>query len=90
MFCIVVQSLCDTKRGDPEQIATKNIFVFLDSSGIYEFIAKEIGQQIIEKMEGKPVLDYTFTMKDTAKVMTTAPVVKIDEDIMPVDPQLLF
>ena len=36
------------------------------------------------------VLDYSFKMKDKARLMTTTPIIEIDDEIISVNPQLLF
>ena len=53
-------------------------------------LAKEVGTKIIKNMEGKTFLDYSFTMKEKCQVMVNTSSVRIDENIVPVDPQLLF
>ena len=54
------------------------------------YLANEIGERIIQDMEGIPVLDYSFNTKDKAKIMNTSSNIKLDNEVVPVNPQLLF
>ena len=57
---------------------------------VHAYLANEIGEKIIQDMEGIPVLDYSFTTKDRAKIMNTSSNIKLDNEVVPVDPQLIF
>ena len=57
---------------------------------VHAYLANEIGEKIIQDMEGIPVLDYSFKTKDRAKIMNTSSNIKSDNEVVPVDPQLLF
>ena len=57
---------------------------------VNDYLANEIGEKIIQDMEGIPVLDYSFQTKDKAKVMNTSSNIKLNNEVVPVDPQLLF
>ena len=52
--------------------------------------SKGVGNRILESMDGKCVLDFSFRKKDQAITMGSCSTVKISEDTVPVDPQLLF
>ena len=52
--------------------------------------AKKIGSDILESMCGNPTKDYTFKKKDTAITMKARSTVQIDEEIIAVDPLLMF
>ena len=52
--------------------------------------AKKVGQNIIEKISGKQVSQLSFKKKEQAVLMNDSSCVKIDEDEVYVDPQLLF
>ena len=41
-------------------------------------------------MEGQTMLDYSYKVKDKCQVMSTMNQIKIDDAVVPVDPQLLF
>ena len=48
------------------------------------------GMNILTSMTGKTVTDYTFKKKDTVVTMKARSTVQIDDEIIPVDPLLLF
>ena len=52
--------------------------------------AHVIEMNIITSMTGKTVTDYTFKKKDIIVTMKARSTVQIDDEIMPVDPLLLF
>ncbi|KAK7474940.1 hypothetical protein BaRGS_00033827 [Batillaria attramentaria] len=52
--------------------------------------AKKIGQKILEEMTDKPVADLTFQKSSQAVTMGTSSALKIGEEVVHVDPQLLF
>ena len=52
--------------------------------------AHAVGMNIITSMTRKAVTEYTFKKKDTVVTMKTRSIVKIDEEIITVDPLLLF
>ena len=52
--------------------------------------AKHVGQQIVQSMTGKKVVDYTFRKKDQAVTMDTKCSVKFRNEVVSVDPMLLF
>lgn len=52
--------------------------------------AKDIGQNIMEDMTDKPVSDVTFKKNNQAVTMATSSAVKIGQEVVHVDPQLLF
>ena len=52
--------------------------------------AKNIGKLISETMKGKEVTEYSFKRKDQAVTIKAGSTVKIDGNVVPVDPQLLF
>ena len=54
------------------------------------FEAKQIGEQILAKMVDIPVLQYKYTKKDQVVIMKTKSSVTIDDEVLHVDPQLLF
>ena len=54
------------------------------------YLANEIGEKIIRDMEGIPVHNYSFKTKDKAKIMNTSSNIKLDNEVVPVDPHLLF
>ena len=52
--------------------------------------AKEIGENIMLSMKGKPAIDYSFKQNVQAVTLVSKSKVGIDNDIVQVDPQLLF
>ena len=52
--------------------------------------SKAIGKKILASMEGNAVDSYTFRKKDQAVTMDTKSVIKIHDEHVQVDPQLLF
>ena len=52
--------------------------------------AKALGLKIIESMEGKCVVEYSFRKRDQAVTFATKSSIKIGNDDIQVDPQLLF
>ena len=54
------------------------------------YLAKEIGERIIHGMEGKDMEEYSYSNKAKCKLMSSDNELKVDDDIVPVDPQLLF
>ena len=52
--------------------------------------ANEVGSKVIASMTGKNVLENNFKRTDQAVTMGTKSTVKIDGDLIHVDPQLLF
>ena len=44
------------------------------------YLANEIGEKIIQDMEGIPVLDYSFKTKDNAKIRNTSSNIKLDNE----------
>ena len=52
--------------------------------------SKSIGKHILASMEGKPVASYIFRKKDQAVTMDTKSTIKIQDEYVHVDPQLLF
>ena len=52
--------------------------------------AKHIGQNILESMVGKTVQDYSFQRKKQAVTLAVKVSVKSDNEVIRVDPQLLF
>ncbi|KAJ8034445.1 hypothetical protein HOLleu_21289 [Holothuria leucospilota] len=51
--------------------------------------AKDVGEGILDSMVGKSVLEHTFRKKDQAVTLNTS-VIKINNDTVNIDPQLLF
>ena len=51
--------------------------------------AKEVGSKILQSMTGKNVSDFTFK-KDTVVTMDSMSCAKVDDQSLPVDPQLLL
>ena len=52
--------------------------------------AKHVGQQILQSMVGKKVVDYTFKKKNQAVTMDTKSSVMISDEEVTIDPLLLF
>ena len=52
--------------------------------------AKEIGESIIKVMNGKKVNEYSSKKKDQAMTLASKATVKIGDEVVSVDPQLLF
>ena len=52
--------------------------------------AKAIGQNILDKMVGEKLFDYSFKRKDQAITMASKSAVKVDGESIQVDTQLLF
>ena len=51
--------------------------------------AKNVGDDILKSMIGKRVLEHTFRKKDQAVTLSTS-VIKINNDTIHIDPQLLY
>ena len=51
---------------------------------------KEVGEQILKKMTGQKITEHSFKRTDQVATMASKNLVKIDEDVVYVDPQLLF
>lgn len=60
----------------------------LPSVNVYE--SKRIGKHILDSMEGNPVASYIFWKKEQAITMDTKSTIKIQDEHVHVDPQLLF
>ncbi|XP_022240123.1 uncharacterized protein LOC111085509 [Limulus polyphemus] len=60
------------------------------SSSVNAYDVKVVGQSILTSMEGKVVTDYTFRKKTQAVKMDVKTCVKIRDEEVHVDPQLLF
>ncbi|KAK3104651.1 hypothetical protein FSP39_007130 [Pinctada imbricata] len=52
--------------------------------------AKEVGQRIIANLQNKIVTEFTFKRSNQIVTMSTKSNVKVDGDVIDVDPQLLF
>jgi hypothetical protein len=52
--------------------------------------AKLVGNNIVKSMEDTKVSSYTFRKKDKAITMKNSSTIQIDDDVIHVDPQLLF
>ena len=52
--------------------------------------SKSFGKHILASMEGNPVASYIFRKKDQAVTMDTKSTIKIQDEYVYVDPQLLF
>ena len=52
--------------------------------------AKETGSGIVQKLNDQIVSEYNFKRKDQVVTMASKNSVKIDDDVVIVDPQLLF
>ena len=52
--------------------------------------AKMIGEKIIKNMEGRIVDDYTLRKKDQVITLETKASIKINEENMQIDPNILF
>ena len=52
--------------------------------------AKEVSEQILKKMTGQKITEHGFKRTDQVATMASKNLVKIDEDVVYVDPQLLF
>ena len=53
-------------------------------------IAKQVGESILKSMEGKRVEDFVFKKKEQAVTLNCKTQLKIDDNVVTVDPQLLF
>lgn len=52
--------------------------------------AKAVGENILRKMEGKPVSEYTFRRVDQVKTLAAKSIIKCGDEIVQVNPLLLF
>ena len=52
--------------------------------------AKEVGEHILDEMVGQSVLGFTFRKKNQAVTLDSRSSVKIDDELVQIDPQLLF
>ena len=53
-------------------------------------IARQVRENILKPMEGKPVEEFVFKKKGQAVTFNCKTQLKIDDDVVTVDPQLLF
>ena len=52
--------------------------------------ARQVGEQILNGMVGKSVVEYTFRKKDQAITLTDSSAMKTKEGMIQIEPQLLF
>ena len=60
------------------------------TGGVNADHAKEVGNRILEAMRGKQVLEHSFKKKDQVVTLSAKSGVKIKDDVVHIDPQLLF
>ena len=59
-------------------------------SKVNAYKAKPIGEQILVRMVDVPVLEYIYKKKDKVVIMKSKSTITIDDEVLHVDPQLLF
>lgn len=58
-------------------------FVNVDNS-------KELGIEILKSMDGKKIDEFSFKRKEQATILSAKSAIKVDDDVIIVDSQLLF
>lgn len=74
-----------------EETSLRNIETGVSAdSNVNVDISRELGVKILSSMDGKKVDEISFKKKDQAIVLSAKSAIKVDDDIITVDSQLLF